>query len=89
MSKVSTNLDFILQEIKTERDYQVRKWGNPIKDARVSTAYDFNTYLIKYMARAATVPYSDIHWGSYRDQMMKVATLAVAAIENSYVWEKK
>jgi hypothetical protein len=67
----------ILKEIDTERKYQEKKWGNEFDNK--NNANDWVAYTACYLGKALTFPW-DGH--RYRTMMIKVAALAVAAIEN-------
>lgn len=88
-------LDVIFNEIMTERDYQVERWGNEFDDK--NTPNDWASYIMRYAAATCEFdlgqpkggPMTDKQREQYatmmkerrREQLIKVATLAVAAIE--------
>jgi len=68
--------DGIYAAIDAERDYQDERWGNEFDDK--NTSNDWCTYICRYAANAAAF---DITTAQFREQMVKVAALAVASIE--------
>ncbi len=73
----------IYDEIKAERDYQAGRWGNEA-DLTVNTPNDFAAYIAHHSTRwfaGGFTPYPTPTVDAYRVQMVKVAALAVAAIE--------
>lgn len=69
-------MDKILEDIRSEREYQVGKWGNGFDDK--NTANDWVTYITMYATAGARM---DASPEDFRAAMVKVATLAVAALE--------
>jgi len=65
----------IYDSIRDERDRQDAKWGGPEHDDEHSTN-DFIAYLTKHAGRAVD---ADPH--ELREQMIRVAALAVAVVE--------
>lgn len=65
----------IYQEIQAERRRQDEKWGGPQHDDQHEPK-DWITYLAKHLGRAVTP-----HPGVFREQMVIVAALAIAALE--------
>lgn len=73
----------VYDEIRTERDYQLGRWGNQ-EDLTVNTPNDFMSYIVHYGTRwfnGGFAPYPSETVDDYRKSMIKVAALAVAAIE--------
>jgi hypothetical protein len=68
----------IFQAITTEREYQDQKWGGPQHDDTHS-AHDWVTYIVKYLGKWQAWPAFSMY--DFRRSMVKVAALAVAAIE--------
>lgn len=66
----------IINEIKAERDYQDKKWGYEFDDK--NTLNDWATYINIYLAKATAM---GIQKEEQRKMLVKVATLAVAALE--------
>ena len=66
----------VYDEIKAERDYQIDKWGEDF-DSK-NTANDWVAYITAYLGQAYTIPFNKVQ---YRKFLIKVATLAVAAVE--------
>lgn len=62
--------------IEGEREYQNNKWGTEF-DAK-NTANDWVAYMTKYLGQSVTMPMDEER---FRQQLLKVATLAVAALE--------
>lgn len=70
------NRDGIFNQIDDERAYQETKWGNGF-DAK-NTPNDWVAYISKYLGQTVTMPFNE---DTFRKQLLKVATLAVAALE--------
>ncbi len=66
----------ILEEIKKEREYQDGKWGNTFDDK--NTINDWGTYINIYLAKATDMAATK---EDQRKNLLKVATLAVAALQ--------
>ena len=83
-------MDKILEEIANEREYQISKWGGPDKDATNNTSADFVLYISKYSSdwfKGGLPPHNT---EDFRKSMIKVATLALAAIQaHDYVKENQ
>ena len=65
-----------LEDIATERQYQQQKWGDKFDEK--NTANDWVAYIAKYVGQTVTLPWNAT---TFRTQLVKVATLCVAAIE--------
>lgn len=77
-------MDNIINEIKAEREYQIAKWGVE-KDDTLNNPNDWVAYISHHSSRwfpGGFRPYSPEVLADFRKQMIKVATLAVAAIES-------
>ena len=73
----------IIDEIVAERAYQVGKWGVDADD-KINTPMDFVGYIAHHSTRwfsGGFRPYSRETLVAYRASMIKVAALAMAAIE--------
>lgn len=68
--------DGIYAAIDAERDYQDDRWGDEFDDK--NTSNDWATYICRYATNAAGF---DVTTAQFREQMVKVAALAVASIE--------
>ena len=68
-------MDEIFSEIKAERKFQDSKWGTAFDDK--NTANDWTAYINEYNGYSST-PLNPELW---RKRMIKVAAIAVAAIE--------
>lgn len=66
----------VYEEIKAERSYQDSRWGTAFDDK--NTANDWVAYISMYAAKASPEKWDA---AEFRKGMIKVATLAVAAIE--------
>jgi hypothetical protein len=66
----------ILAEIDGERDYQNKKWGTDFDNK--NTLNDWATYINLHLSKAATM---GVKSDEQRRQFLKVASLAVAALE--------
>lgn len=74
----------VYEEIKAERAYQIERWGND-KDDELNRPNDWVAYIAHHSSRwfpGGFAPYSPEVLDEFRKQMVKVATLAVAAIES-------
>jgi hypothetical protein len=74
----------VYEEIRKERGYQREKWGNEV-DLTVNTPMDFVGYIAMHSSRwfgGGFRPYPREVLQVFRKQMIKVATLAIAAIEH-------
>ena len=67
----------IYGEIEKEREHQDHKWGGPDHDDKHGD-YDWIAFIVKHLGRA--VQSMGFH-RNYRDCMLRVAALAVAAVE--------
>ena len=67
----------IIEEILAEREYQDHKWGGPDHDDD-HLGHDWMSYITKHLGKAMSCPWDG---KKFRDQMVKVASLAVAAAE--------
>ena len=73
----------IFNEIANERNYQRERWGDEA-DVTINTPNDFVAYITHYASRwfnGGFEPYPSNVVDAYRTSMIKVAALAVAAIE--------
>lgn len=78
-------MDNILKEIANEREYQVKVWGEEA-DLKVNTPMDFVGYIAFHSSRwfdGGFRPYPRETLQSFRKQMVKVAALALAAIQHA------
>ena len=79
----------IFREIAAERQRQDDKWGGLGHDD-THTSNDWVSFLTKHMGKAITFPWDP---QLFRHQMVRVAALAVAAIEwhdrNKSMWTDK
>ena len=66
----------IFGNIETERAYQEQRWGTEF-DSK-NTPNDWVAYISKYLGQTVTMPFDE---ATFRKQMLKVAALAVAALE--------
>jgi penicillin V acylase-like amidase (Ntn superfamily) len=72
----------ILDQISEERAYQKEKWGTA--DEEKNTANDFVAYIGHYSTKwfpGGFAPYNRTVLENFRKNMLKTATIAVAAIE--------
>lgn len=68
----------IFKLIEAERAYQQERWGNVFDDQ--NTANDWGTYIGHYVGNATPLV---LDQAKFEKHMLKVAALAVAAIETS------
>lgn len=74
----------VYDEIKAERDYQDGRWGHRADD-ELNRPNDWSSYIAHHSTRwfsGGFPPYSASTVDSFRKQMIKVAALAVAAVES-------
>ena len=71
------SLNTVLEEIRAEREYQDGEWGMEFDNR--NTLNDWVTYITIYMSQAARM---DVPPEDQRKNMLKAATLAVAAVES-------
>ena len=73
----------IIDEILAERKYQQERWGNEADDT-LSTPWMWVSYITQYATRwmAGTFDIPTPVADSFRTHMVKVAAIAVAAIES-------
>lgn len=76
---MAQNQQQLLDAIKTERDYQDKKWGGEWTD-NSWTASDWDTFIDKYKANARVAAING-EKDEFVKQMIKVAALALAAAE--------
>lgn len=67
----------IYDEIINERAAQDKKWGGPDHD-KFHSSHDWISFIVKHLGAAVMYPWSAL---TFRKQMVRVAALAVAAIE--------
>lgn len=70
------HLDGLFEEIREEREYQDSKWGTEFDNK--NTVNDWVAYIAQYSGYAIKMGNSTVE---QRRHMLKVATLAVAALE--------
>jgi hypothetical protein len=78
-------MEKILEEIREERNHQDKKWGGPAHDDQ-HNAYAWVAFITTYLGQAISDFVNENHLGlvqlrKFRYNMVKVAALAVAAIE--------
>jgi hypothetical protein len=82
-SSKETEMDDIFNEIRLEREYQIGKWGTEVDDTK-NTPWMWTSYITQYatkwMCGAFTLMSGDT--AAFREAMVKVAAIAVAAIES-------
>ena len=81
---MATDYDSIYKEIVAERTYQKEKWGNEVDDT-LNTPWMWAAYISQYATKwmAGTfLPLKPDVTDTFRKAMVKVATLAIAAIES-------
>lgn len=66
----------VYELIDQERAYQGTKWSQHFDDC--NTPNDWVCYIAKYLGKAVTMPWSRV---AFREALVKVAALAVAALE--------
>lgn len=74
----------IYEEIQNERDYQINRWGNEIDDL-VNNPWMWTAYITQYAGKwlsGAFLPFSKEGTDLFRTSMIKVAAIAIAAVES-------
>lgn len=72
--------DAVLAEVKAERAYQDQKWGTTTDD--INTPHHWAGYVSQYATRHLIGdPRNPVDLVAFRADMVKVAALAVAAVE--------
>jgi len=74
----------VYDEIKKERDYQEERWGHDLDDSR-NTPWMWAAYIGQYATRwmvGSFAPLKREVTNDFRTCMIKVATLAIAAVES-------
>jgi len=74
----------ILGEVSAERDYQNSKWGGPDVDDHENGYMEWVGYITRYATRwfpGGFAPWGGLTDAAFRTSMIKVAALAVAAVE--------
>lgn len=69
----------IINEIENERNYQRTKWGH--LDVN-NTPYNWAAFITQYATRNLIGNPEAVDISKFREDMVKVATLAIAAIES-------
>lgn len=67
----------VYDEIRAEREHQDAKWGGPMHDDD-HDEFDWLSYLDEHLGKARNAHET----GTYRRQLVRVAALAVAAVES-------
>ena len=67
----------VLLEVAAERNQQDQKWGGAEHDDTHNN-HDWLAYITKHLGRTAMWPFDAV---TFRKQMIRVAALAVAAVE--------
>lgn len=81
---MATDYDSIYKEIVAERTYQKEKWGDKVDDT-LNTPWMWAAYISQYATKwmAGTfLPLKADVTDAFRKSMIKVATLAIAAVES-------
>lgn len=74
----------VYELIKSERAYQQQRWGNKADDT-INEPNDFVAYIVHHSTRwfnGGFAPYDSVTVENFRKQMIKVAAIAVAAVES-------
>jgi hypothetical protein len=70
----------IFSEVDAERQHQESKWGNAFDDR--NTPYNWSAYIGQYSTRHLIGDPTKVSEAEFRADMVKVAALAVAAVES-------
>ena len=79
-----SNRNQILEAIEAERDYQDGRWGTETDDT-VNRPNDYIGYISHYATKwfsGGFPPYTPQNVDEFRESMIKVAAIAVAAVES-------
>lgn len=74
----------IYAEIRAERDYQDKRWGTKTDDT-LNTPWMYVAYITQYAGRwmqGTFMPLSCETTDRFRESMIKVAAIAIAAVES-------
>lgn len=74
----------VYDEVKFEREYQDAKWGNTTDDTK-NLPNDWVSYIAKYATNwfgGMFPPYNTDIVDTFRSSMIKVAAIAIAAVES-------
>lgn len=74
----------VYEEIKSERDYQDKKWGHTADDT-LNTPWMWAAYIARYATnwmKGTFLPIGTSATEDFRESMVKVAAIAVAAVES-------
>lgn len=73
----------VYEEIQAERAYQDKKWGHEIDDTK-NTPWTWSSYIGQYSTKwmVGTFPPLSKFVDDFRSKMIKVAAIAVAAVES-------
>lgn len=69
----------VLDLVMDERQYQINKWGNEFDDK--NTPYNWMGYITHYASRNLAGDPNGVDLAKFRTDMIKVAAMAVAAVE--------
>lgn len=75
-----------LRRVEMEREYQDRRWGGAEHDQQ-HRGFDWVAFTVDYLGRASRAAERGDHF-EFQRQMIKVAALAVAAVQSSEQHEK-
>lgn len=78
MSNIQEASD-VLAEVAKERAYQTQKWGNTFDDG--NSQQDWAAFIMHYTAVGITSRLGAAAGRPFRQAMIKVAALAIAAVE--------
>lgn len=73
-------MNTVLNEVEKEREYQNQKWGTAFDDK--NTPYNWSAYIGQYLTRHLIGDPAAVKESDFRADLVKVAALAVAAIES-------
>jgi hypothetical protein len=74
----------IYDEIRAEREHQQKRWGNEVDDTK-NTPWMWAAYIAQYATRwmvGSFMPLGRATTDSFRGAMVKVASIAIAAVES-------
>ncbi len=67
----------VLETVAQEREWQDKEWGGPTHDDQ-HNSHDWIAFIVRQAGRAVMWPFDSLN---FRKQMIRVAALAVAAVE--------
>jgi hypothetical protein len=86
-TKAKTEKDYLkplLDEVRAEREYQTKKWGN-FADDSINLPHHWSSYIGRYSTNwmnGTWAPHTKETVDAFRKSMIKTAAIALAAVES-------